>query len=56
MREWTYLIVQVLYEGIATGLAAQRPSLMKEIVKSHELSKLGEDLDEGVSVAGMESL
>jgi hypothetical protein len=56
VREWTYLIVQVLHESIAAGLAAQRSGLMKEIVESHEFSKLGEDLDEGVSVAGMESL
>jgi hypothetical protein len=49
VRELTYLIVQVLYEGISAGLAAQRASLMKEIVESHEFTKLGEDLDESVS-------
>lgn len=56
VREWTYLIVQVLHEGISAGLAAQRASLMKEVVESHEFTKLGEDLDESVSEARRELL
>jgi hypothetical protein len=47
--ECTHMIVQILYKGIATGLAAQRASLMKEVVEAHEFAKLGEDLDESVS-------
>jgi hypothetical protein len=43
------MIVQILYEGIATGLAAQRASLMEEVVDAHEFAKLGEDLDESIS-------
>jgi len=43
------MIVQILYEGIATGLAAQRASLMKEVVEAHEFAKLGEGLDESIS-------
>jgi hypothetical protein len=43
------MIVQILYKGIATGLAAQRSSLMKEVVDAHEFAKLGEDLYEGIS-------
>jgi len=46
------LIVQVFYEGISAGLAAQRASLMKEVVKSHEFTKLGEYLDESVFIDG----
>ncbi len=49
VRECTYLIVRELYEGITTRLAAQRASLMKEVVEAHEFAKLGEDLDECVS-------
>lgn len=49
VRECTHMIVRILYEGIATGLAAQRPSLMKEVVEAHEFAKLGEDLDESIS-------
>ena len=45
----THMIVQILYEGIATGLAAQRASLMEEVVQAHEFSKLGENLDESIS-------
>lgn len=33
--EYTHMIVQILHEGIATGLAAQRASLMKEVVEAH---------------------
>jgi hypothetical protein len=47
--EYTHMIVQILHEGIATGLAAQRASLMKEVVEAHEFAKLGEDLDESIS-------
>jgi hypothetical protein len=43
------MIVQILHEGIATGLTAQRASLMKEVVEAHEFAKLGEDLDESIS-------
>jgi hypothetical protein len=43
------MIVQILYEGIATGLAAQRASLMKEVVDAHEFAKLGKGLDESIS-------
>jgi hypothetical protein len=43
------MIVQILYKGIATGLAAQRSSLMKEVVDAHEFAKLGEDLYESIS-------
>jgi hypothetical protein len=50
------MIVQILYEGIATGLAAQRPSLMKEVVEAHEFAKLGEDLDESISGERMNTL
>jgi hypothetical protein len=51
VRGCTYLITRVLYERIAAGLAAQRASLMKEVVEAHEFAKLGEDLDESVSGA-----
>jgi hypothetical protein len=50
------MIVQILYEGIATGLAAQRASLMKEVVEAHEFAKLGEDLDESISWEGRNPL
>jgi hypothetical protein len=43
------MIVRILYKGIATGLAAQRACLMKEVVDAHEFAKLGEDLDESIS-------
>jgi hypothetical protein len=43
------MIVQILYKSIATGLAAQRASLMKEVVEAHEFAKLGEDLYESIS-------
>jgi len=43
------MIIRILYEGIATGLAAERASLMEEVVEAHELPKLGEDLDESIS-------
>ena len=43
------MIVRILNEGIATGLAAQRASLMKEVVDAHEFAKLGKDLDESIS-------
>jgi hypothetical protein len=43
------MVVRILYEGIATGLAAQRASLMEEVVEAHEFAKLGEDLDESIS-------
>lgn len=33
--EYTHMIVQILDEGIASGLAAQRASLMKEVVEAH---------------------
>lgn len=44
------MIVQILYEGIATGLAAQRASLMKEVVDAHEFAKLGKGLDESIFI------
>jgi len=44
------MIVQILHEGIATGLAAQRAGLMKEVVEAHEFAKLGEDLDESIFI------
>jgi hypothetical protein len=44
------MIVQILYKGIATGLAAQRSSLMKEVVDAHEFAKLGEDLYESIFI------
>ena len=48
------MIVRILNEGIATGLAAQRASLMKEVVDAHEFAKLGKDLDESISGEGEE--
>ena len=51
-RGWascTHMIVQILHKGVATGLAAKRASLMKEVVEAHEFAKLGEDLDESIS-------
>jgi hypothetical protein len=51
-RGSSILITRVLYERIAAGLAAQRASLMKEVVEAHEFAKLGEDLDESVFIHG----
>jgi hypothetical protein len=50
------MIVRILYEGIATGLAAQRACLMKEVVDAHEFAKLGEGLDESISAERRSSL
>jgi hypothetical protein len=33
--EYTHMVVQIFHKGIATGLAAQRTSLMKEVVEAH---------------------
>lgn len=46
--ECTYCITGVLHKGVAAGLAAQCPGLVKEIVEPDEFAKLGKDLDEGV--------
>jgi hypothetical protein len=47
----TYRIARVLYKGVAAGLAAQSPGLVKEVVETGELPKFREGLYEGVSVA-----
>jgi len=44
------MIVRILYKGIPTGFAAQRASLMEEVVEAHEFAKLGEDLDESIFI------
>lgn len=52
----TYRVACVLHKGVASGLAAQRTSLVKEVIETREFPEFGEDLDEGVSGARRDRL